>query len=503
MRKTRLLIMLLFFICRISMAQNVVPTLTKVTLNSSNANNQRAKLGDTITLKFTSSARINNPSVLIEEKQVVVKNTGANNWEASLIIDTTIGEGYIIFKINYTDSANNQYRNLNTTTDNSQVIVDNTLPFVISVLRQNPSQQKTLSTTLIYRVTFSEEVTNVVAEAFKFNTYGKIKGIIQSINQLSATIYDVTVNITDGGTITLDFNSNSGIKDLTSNTLNNEFNTRQTYIINSAPEWVNAKDTNDVIACYNVDFYLKDLTTILDLDLDQTITWSILQQPKNGILKGFPLSLVNYFEIVQPENLFYRPNKDYLGQDTFSIKVSDGILSKTITIHLSVHPLPPLSLWVSGKNISKGRYVSFVATGTGDFKWQPSKKVEDSTAASTSARIIDTTRFILTLTSALGCISSDTVEVNAIEDYYVDAPIVFSPNGDGFNDYFVIENIDTYPENKVQVVDRTGKIIFEKENYRNDWNGYVNNRILVKDSYFYVIWTKGHIAKRGSITVVM
>jgi gliding motility-associated-like protein len=486
-----------------SSIQNFAPTLTKVSLNSSNKNIQRAKLGDTIILRFTSSETIVNPSVLIEEKPVNVKNTGANNWEASLVIDTTIEEGYIVFKIDYNDIANNQYKNLNTTTDNSEVIVDNTLPFVISVLRKNPTQQKTLSTTLVYRVTFSEEVTNVLPETLKFNTYGKIKGVINSIAKVSATIYDVTVNITDGGTITLDFINNSGIKDLSSNQLNNEFNTRQTYIINSAPEWVNAKDTNDLIACFNADFYLNDVATILDVDLDQVITWSITRQPKNGVLRGFPLSLFTFFEMVQPGNLLYHPNANFIGQDTFSIKVSDGILSKTLTINLSVHPLPPLSLWVSGKNISKGRYVSFVATGTGDFKWHPAKKVEDSTAASTSAKIMDTTQFILTLTSALGCTSSDTVIINAIEDFYVDAPIVLSPNGDGFNDYFVIENIDTYPENKVQVVDRTGKIIFEKQNYRNDWNGYINNRILVKDSYFYVIWTKGHIAKRGSITVVM
>ncbi len=538
MTKTRLLIVLLLFICRILMAQTssdlnseinfynnttenlhlntslalspensssptFVPSLTKVTLLSSNANAQRAKLGDTITLKFTSSESIVNPSVLIEEKPVNVKNTGANNWEASLVIDKNIDEGYIIFKIDYYDIANIQYKNLNTTTDNSEVIVDNTLPFVISVLRQNPTQQKTLSTTLVYRVTFSEEVINVVPETFMFDTYGKIKGIINSITKVSANVYDVTVNISDGGTISLAFNNNSGIKDLSSNELNNQFNTRQNYIINSAPEWLNAKDTNDFIACVNADFNLNEVASVLDLDLEQIITWSIIRAPKNGVLRGFPISLVNYFEMVHPENLFYHPNTDYIGTDTFSIKVSDGILSKTITINLSINPLPQLSLWVSGKNISKGRYVSFVATGTGDFKWHPAKKVDDSTAAITSARIIDTTQFILTLTSSIGCISSDTVNINSIDDYYVDAPIVLSPNGDGFNDYFVIENIDAYPENKVQVVDRTGKIIFERENYRNNWNGYVNNRVLVKDSYFYVIWTKGHIAKRGSITVVM
>jgi len=507
MRKNRLFFVLLLFICRILMAHNsiqgFVPSLIKVTLVSNNENPQRAKPGDTITLKFTSSETIVSPIVIIENKQVAVKNTGANNWEAALVVDSTIDEGYIAFRIDYSDLANKQYINSNTTTDNSLVLVDKTAPFIISILRQNPLEQKTRAAKLVYRVTFNEEVMNVISDAFKFNTYGKIKGIISDIKKISTTIYDITVDIIEGGTIGLDFKNISGIKDLSSNDLYNQFKTKQTYIINSVPEFMNLTDVANLNACFNVDYLLEEVATVLDIDLEQNITWTISQQPKNGVLRGFPLSLTNYFEVVKPENLLYHPNTDYTGKDTFAINVSDGISSKTLAVYVSVNPLPSLTLWVSGKSISKGKYVSFVATGTGEFKWTPAKKVEDSTAAITKARIIDSTKFILTLTSDLGCKSSDTVKINAIEDYYVDAPIVFSPNGDGFNDRFVIDNLDVYPENKVQVIDRTGKIIFEKENYQNDWNGFVNNRVLVKDSYFYVIWTKGHIAKRGSITVVM
>lgn len=502
MRKIRLLFLLPLLICRMLMAQSL-PVLTNVSLSSNNANPQRAKLGDSVFLKFTVSNGIPTPTVLMEDKVTSVINTNGNNWVAKMVVDETIEDGYIIFKIQYGDFSNSQNMNLNATTDSSMVIVDNVAPFIISVGRQNPSQQKTLQTTLVYRVTFSEEVNNVNAAAFKFNTIGDIIGTITGINKISATIYDVTVAITDGGTIGLELNEISGITDLSSNALSTAFNTKQTYIINSAPKFIKSTDPTSLIACINEDLPLSDTLTVFDLDLNQVITWSINQLPKNGTLVGFPFTATNYFGNVVPDNIFYKPNNNFLGNDTFSIKVSDGILTKKLNIYLSVHPLPVLTLSVNNTKISKGQYAYFTATGEGNFKWRPAFAVEDSTAAITKARIIDTTTFMLTLTNSVGCSTSDTITINSIEDYYVNPSIVFSPNGDGINDKFVIDNIDVYPSNKVQVIDRNGKIIFEKENYGNDWNGFVNNRILVKDTYFYVIWTNGHIAKRGAITVVM
>ena len=43
----------------------------------------------------------------------------------------------------------------------------------------------------------------------------------------------------------------------------------------------------------------------------------------------------------------------------------------------------------------------------------------------------------------------------------------FSPNGDGINDAWVIENITAFPNNTVSLFSRSGKLVFKQKNYQN------------------------------------
>ncbi|WP_152285842.1 reprolysin-like metallopeptidase [Flavicella marina] len=54
----------------------------------------------------------------------------------------------------------------------------------------------------------------------------------------------------------------------------------------------------------------------------------------------------------------------------------------------------------------------------------------------------------------------------------------FSPNGDGINDYWVIENINTtdfshekFPNANVKIYTPSGQLVYSADNYKNDWNG--------------------------------
>ncbi|MEX2588868.1 MAG: gliding motility-associated C-terminal domain-containing protein [Chitinophagales bacterium] len=47
----------------------------------------------------------------------------------------------------------------------------------------------------------------------------------------------------------------------------------------------------------------------------------------------------------------------------------------------------------------------------------------------------------------------------------------FSPNGDGVYDFFTVEGIRNFPENKLLIFSRWGDVIFEKNGYNNDWDG--------------------------------
>lgn len=65
-----------------------------------------------------------------------------------------------------------------------------------------------------------------------------------------------------------------------------------------------------------------------------------------------------------------------------------------------------------------------------------------------------------------------------------------TPNGDGINDVWVIENIDRYPNAKIWVFSRWGTEVFHSAgNYRNQWNATAKNNTkpLPEAPYFYRI----------------
>ncbi|MFH2142046.1 MAG: gliding motility-associated C-terminal domain-containing protein, partial [Bacteroidota bacterium] len=94
-----------------------------------------------------------------------------------------------------------------------------------------------------------------------------------------------------------------------------------------------------------------------------------------------------------------------------------------------------------------------------------------------------TTIFQWTIINGM-CVDSDDVSVY-IADLKI--PTGFSPNNDGFNDFFEIPGIENY-QSKVSVFDRWGRLIFEMEQYDNTWDGKgQNDKPLPDDTYFYII----------------
>lgn len=101
-------------------------------------------------------------------------------------------------------------------------------------------------------------------------------------------------------------------------------------------------------------------------------------------------------------------------------------------------------------------------------------------------------------------------------------PNVFTPNGDGINDYFIIENNpseagnnndtrgfeydsynpinDYYIRTKLTIFNRWGRIVYKSSDYKNDWDG--GN--LPDGNYFYVIECIGEYENhryQGSVTI--
>ena len=63
----------------------------------------------------------------------------------------------------------------------------------------------------------------------------------------------------------------------------------------------------------------------------------------------------------------------------------------------------------------------------------------------------------------------------------------FSPNGDGQNDRLIINCIENFPGNSLEIFDRYGNSVFQATNYDNNWDGSSNNGELPNGTYFYIL----------------
>src|SRR5690606_1816406 len=74
----------------------------------------------------------------------------------------------------------------------------------------------------------------------------------------------------------------------------------------------------------------------------------------------------------------------------------------------------------------------------------------------------------LTIINQAGCVDSVTITIQVFSDLVV--PNVITPNHDGVNDFFEIGGL--LPNTKLTIINRWGNLIFETNDYKNDWNGY-------------------------------
>ena len=90
------------------------------------------------------------------------------------------------------------------------------------------------------------------------------------------------------------------------------------------------------------------------------------------------------------------------------------------------------------------------------------------------------------VTDAIGCTLSAIVEVEPTVGCFFIATVL-TPNGDGFNDDWVIGGLEFFPTALVQVYNRWGQLLFESRGYNQRWDGTWNGRLVSVADYYYVI----------------
>ncbi len=80
--------------------------------------------------------------------------------------------------------------------------------------------------------------------------------------------------------------------------------------------------------------------------------------------------------------------------------------------------------------------------------------------------------YVATVTDANNCVTIDTSFVDYTYASCLVIPNAFSPNGDGFNELWIIEGLELYPNAEMRIFDRWGTSVFHSVNAGDEpWNG--------------------------------
>jgi len=184
---------------------------------------------------------------------------------------------------------------------------------------------------------------------------------------------------------------------------------------------------------------------------------------------------------------------------TYTSKVNDGCYTFESSASVVVDPLPQFSII----DVTLAGAVGVQAEGglvPYQYKLVGERSEFNEYGYSPSFTDVWAGQYNLHVLDANGCHNQTIVDV-PYPDLII--PNFFTPNEDGYNDRWVIGNIEQYPNAKVIIYNRFGKVIKEFGADSYGWDGMYNGNPVQQDSYWYVI-VQGYknLVYKGYVTLV-
>lgn len=176
------------------------------------------------------------------------------------------------------------------------------------------------------------------------------------------------------------------------------------------------------------------------------------------------------------------------GTSTYVLVAINGVCIHRDTVQITSN-IPPIV--DAGPNYTITIFTSTVIGGsptspTGvTYTWIPSTTLDNGTIPNPTASNTVNTTYTVLVTDANGCVGSDTMHVHIFPEIFI--PNGFSNNGDGKNDFWVIDNIQQFPNCVVEVYNRWGELLFISNGYSTPWDGKYNGKDLPVGTYYYII----------------
>jgi gliding motility-associated-like protein len=186
------------------------------------------------------------------------------------------------------------------------------------------------------------------------------------------------------------------------------------------------------------------------------------------------------------------------GTDTWGCEDDDDV-----TVNVFADPI----VSAMPSEICAGEQALLTASGAITYTWQPGGMTGDSVTVTP----LITTTYTVTGMDAHGCENASTVVVTVLTDCPKAEPIIriptaFTPNADGLNDIFRIEESQNFTLTSLRIYNRWGEVIFQTTDISQGWDGNYKGREQGIGTFVYVLRgadTQGaDVMLRGNVTLV-
>ncbi|NQY66136.1 MAG: gliding motility-associated C-terminal domain-containing protein [Flavobacteriales bacterium] len=116
--------------------------------------------------------------------------------------------------------------------------------------------------------------------------------------------------------------------------------------------------------------------------------------------------------------------------------------------------------------------------------------------------VMDSGSYSVSVLDGSGCSLSTSIYITEISAT-LSAKNIITPNGDGKNEVWIIDDLASFTSCEVQIFNRWGKNVYSEDIYNNSWNGTFEGNPLPEGVYFYTVnCPTEEISGTGSITLL-
>jgi len=186
------------------------------------------------------------------------------------------------------------------------------------------------------------------------------------------------------------------------------------------------------------------------------------------------------------------PTATLTGSTTFEVEVTDlnecvGTASGTVEVFAEYYGYS----WDTIIGIGNSVALPFIYDNNlFNYFWSPSEGLSCLDCSNPVVSPEESTIYVLTVEDILGCFSTTfNFEVNVVSEE-IAVPNVFTPDGDGLNDffnYFLKDEPQYASVMSFKVYNRWGQVVYDNVTSGQGWDGMYKDKPAPSDVYIYII----------------